>query len=135
MPETFQGHRETCHASMFDYGRPASVDINIRHVDIRSGMIDPARPIPAMIDYMVAAPVKVHAQPAPNCQAKAVGDEGWRTLSPAIFIYNGNIILGNIHILCLSWNYRDIFSVDNDLLVIVTLQIADVFGLPPETLD
>jgi hypothetical protein len=117
------------------YGRPASVDINIRHVDIRSGIIDPARPIPAMIDYVVAAPVKVHAQPASNCQTKTVGDEGRRTLSPAIFIYNGNIILGNIHILWLSRNYRDVFPVDNDLLVIVTLQIADVFGLPPETLD
>ena len=88
-----------------------------------------------MIDYVVAAPVKVHAQPAPDCQAKAVGDEGRRALSPAIFIYNGNIILGNIHILWLSWNYCDIFPVDNDLLVIVTLQIADVSGLPPESLD
>jgi hypothetical protein len=98
-------------------------------------MIDPARPIPAMIDYVALAPVKVHAQPAPDCQTKTVGDEGWRARGPTFFIHNGSVILGNVHILWLSRDNLDVVPVDNDLLFIVALQIAVVSGLPPQPLD
>jgi hypothetical protein len=102
---------------------------------MRPGMIYPTRPIPAMIDYMSVTPVKVHDQPASDCQTKAVGDERRRTRSPTVVIYNGSIIPGNVHILWLSRENLDVVTVDNDLLFIVTLQIAGVSGLPPEPLD
>src|SRR5271157_2333388 len=98
------------------YERPASVDVNIRHVDIGPRMIDPARPIPAMIDYVVLAPVKVHAQPAPDCQTKAVRDKGRRAGRPAIFIYDRIIILGNVHIVRLNGDDLEVLPVDNYLL-------------------
>jgi hypothetical protein len=59
------------------YEGSAVVDINVPYVNIGPSMIDPARAVPAVINHVVVAPVKVHAQPVPDHQAKAKGDE-WR---------------------------------------------------------
>jgi hypothetical protein len=88
-----------------------------------------------MIDHVVVTPVKVHAQPAPDRQAKAKGDERRGARSGFFDVYNRRVILRDIHILRLSWNNPDIVSFDNDALFSVTDQIADGPRPPPEPLD
>ena len=68
------------------YEGPALVDIHIPYVNIRPCMIDPTGAVPAMIDYVVMTPIKVHVQPAPDHQAKAKGDE--RRDGRSLVIYN-----------------------------------------------
>ena len=88
-----------------------------------------------MIDYMVVTPVKVHAQPAPDCQTEAKGHERRSTRGPSPDIDNGRIIPGDVYILRLSRNDLDIISIDHYCLLTGILQISGVSRLPPEPLD
>jgi hypothetical protein len=51
-------------------------------------MIDPAGAVPTMIDYIVATPVKVHNQPAPDYQTEAICNEGRSARIPSLDIDN-----------------------------------------------
>jgi hypothetical protein len=115
--------------------RPASVDIDVRYVNVGPRVINPAVTVPAMVDDMVVIPVKVHAQPAPDCQTKPKGNERRDPYGRSLHIYNRRIVLGDVDILGLSRDDLNIFAFDNDRLFIVTDQIPDGFRPPPKALD
>ncbi len=117
------------------YVRSASVDIDIRYVNVGPGVINPAVAVPSMIDDMVVMPVKVHAQPAPDCQTKPKGNEGCDSNCRSLHIYNRRVVLGNVDVLRLSRDDLDIVVLDNDRLFTITDQIPYGPRLPAEALD
>ena len=117
------------------YVRPASVDVDVRYVNVGPRVINPPVAIPAMIDDMMLTPVKIHAQPAPDYQAKSKGDERRITNGRAFNIYNRRFILRDIYILRLGRNDLNVVSLDTNSLLIVTHQIPETLRSPPETLD
>jgi hypothetical protein len=115
--------------------RPASIDINVRYVNVGPRIINPAVAVPAMVDDMVVIPVKVHAQPTPDCQPKPKGNERRNPFARSLHIYNYRIVPGDVNILRLSRDDLNIIAFNNDRLFIVTDQIPDGFRPPPEALD
>jgi hypothetical protein len=117
------------------YVRPAPVDIDVRYVNVGPGIINPAVAVPAMIDDMVVMPVKVHAQPAPDCQTKPKGNERRDPYGRSLYIYNRRVVLGDVDVPGLGRDDLDVVAIDNDRLFIVTDQIPDGLRPPPEALD
>ena len=117
------------------YIRPASVDINVRYVNVGPRIINPAVAAPTMIDDMVVMPVKVHAQPAPDCQTKPKGNERRDPYGRSLHIYNHRVVLRNVDIPGLGRDDLNVVVFDNDRLLIVTDQVSDGFRPPPEALD
>jgi hypothetical protein len=70
------------------YVRSAPVDVNIPYVNIRPCVINPAGPVPAMIDHMMVTPVEVHGQPAPDYQTESKGNERRSARVPSLDIDN-----------------------------------------------
>ena len=105
--------------------RSAIVDIHVSLVNIGSCIIDPARTVPAVIYNMVVVPVKVHRQPAADCQTETKGQERRYIRRPSLDIDNRRVILRDIHILRLSRNDLDIISIYDDRLLAGAYQVAN----------
>ena len=116
------------------YVRPASVDINVRYVNVGPRIIDPAVAAPTMIDDMVVVPIKVHTQPAPDCQTNPKSNERRDPYGRSLHIDSRRVVLGNVDVLGLGRDNLDIVAFDNDCLFIVTDQIPDGSRPPPEAL-
>jgi len=117
------------------YVRPASGDIDVRYVNVGPRIINPAGAVPAMIDDVVVMPVKVHAQPAPDCQTKPKGNERRDPYGRSLHIYNHRVVLWDVDVSGLGRDDLNVVAFDNDRLLIVTDQVSDGFRPPPEALD
>jgi hypothetical protein len=117
------------------YVRPASVDIDVRYVNVGPRISDPAVAVPAVIDDMVVIPVKVHDQPASDCQTKPKGNERRNPYGRSLHIYNHRVVLGDVNVLGLGRDDLDVVAFDDDRLFIIADQIPDGFRPPPEALD
>jgi hypothetical protein len=98
-------------------------------------MINPTRTVPAVIDNVVATPVKVHAQPVSDRETETEYNERWAARNSFFDVHGHGIVLGDVNILGHSRIDPDIVPFDNDALFTVTNQIADCPRPPPEALD
>jgi hypothetical protein len=115
--------------------RPASVDIDVRYVNVGPRVINPAVAVPAVIDDVVVIPVEVHGQPAPDGETKPKGNERPDSCGRSLYIHNRRVVLGDVDILGLGRDDLDGVTLGNDRLFIVVDQIPDGPRPPPEALD
>jgi hypothetical protein len=115
--------------------RPASVDIDLRYVNVGPRVINPAVAVPAVIDDVVMIPVEVHGQPAPDGETKPKGNERPHSRGRSLHIYNCRVVLGDVDILGLGRDDLDGVALGNDRLFIVVGQVPDGTCPPPEALD
>jgi hypothetical protein len=120
------------------------VRISVVHVividgDMRSRTTNPASAVPAVVVHSVMAPVGIAVQPRTYEEACSEDQKVPADCIPsrrrALYVYHLRVISGNIDQAWVCRNYSGVTRLDDHILAVVGIKIAEVPGFSTHTLN